>query len=455
MSDVNTPLWTPSEERKAGSVMREFADFCEERHRLKFDDYETLHGWSVDESTEFWSALWDFAPVVGDKGTCGIVNETAMPGAQFFPDARMSFAQNMLAKTGSEPAIFFRGEDKAKFQLSWDELHAMVSKLQQAFVDAGVKKGDRIAAMMPNMPQTIACMLAANSLGAIWSSCSPDFGEQGVLDRFLQIEPILFVACDGYWYNGKKIDVSVKLQKVAPEIGAVATIIVPYLGTAEEVATSIENAVVLDALLEPYAAKPVEFELLPFNHPLYILFSSGTTGIPKCIVHSQGGVLMQHLKEHLLHCNVREGERVFYFTTCGWMMWNWLVSSLACKATLMLYDGSPFYPDGNVIFDYAQEEKFNFFGTSAKFIDAVRNEGRRPIETHDLSSVHTIASTGSPLSPENFDFVYDGIMKDVHLASVSGGTDIVACFVCAVPWKPVYSGEIQGPALGMGHLSRQ
>lgn len=449
MSKAVTPLWTPSAERQKNSVMRAFADFCASKHGQSFPDYDALHHWSVDCNDDFWNALWDFTGIVGDKGSGVTENETAIPGAKFFADARLSFAENMLSKTGSEPAIIFRGEDKATMRLSWDELHAMVSKLQQAFSDLGVKRGDRVAAMMPNMPQTVACMLAANSLGAIWSSCSPDFGEQGVLDRFLQIEPSLFIACDGYWYNGKRIEVAEKLQTVSPKIAAIKTIIVPYLGQADDVAKVLDNGVVLDSLIEPYQAKPVQFLRLPFDHPLYILFSSGTTGVPKCIVHAQGGVLLQHLKEHMLHCNIREGERVFYFTTCGWMMWNWLVTSLACKATLMLYDGSPFYPDGNVIFDYAEQERFNFFGTSAKFIDAVRNEGRRPIDTHDLSSVHTIASTGSPLSPENFEFVYDGIKQDVHLASVSGGTDIVACFVCAVPWQAVFSGEIQGPALGM------
>ena len=260
---------------------------------------------------------------------------------------------------------------------------------------------------------------------------------------------MIFIACDGYWYNGKQIDISDKLAIISPALTAKKTIILPYLESADTVAQGLEKGVTLSAFLEPYEAKEVIFESLPFAHPLYILFSSGTTGIPKCIVHGQGGVLLQHLKEHRLHCNVSAGDRVFYFTTCGWMMWNWLVSGLAAQATLMLYDGSPFYPDGAAIFDFAEQEKFNFFGTSAKFIDAVRNEGRRPIDTHDLSSVATIASTGSPLSPENFAFVYDGIKKDVHLASVSGGTDIVACFVCAVPWNPVYSGEIQGPALGM------
>ncbi|MGI9365882.1 MAG: acetoacetate--CoA ligase [Rhizobiaceae bacterium] len=445
----NTPLWTPSESRVQNSRMRHFADYCGGQVSADFPTYESLHDWSVADPAAFWSAMWDYGDVVGEKGERIIQDEEKLPGARFFPDARISFAENLLRKTGSDPAVVFRGEDKVRSTYSWDELHALVSRLQQAFLAEGVKSGDRIAAMVPNTPETIACMLAANSIGAIWSSCSPDFGEQGVLDRFGQIEPALFIACDGYWYNGKQIDVAKKLKAIVPHLASDKTVILPYVGGGDDLAHSLDGGVTLQNFLKGYEARKVEFERLPFSHPLYILFSSGTTGVPKCIVHGQGGTLIQHLKEHMLHCNIQSGDRVFYFTTCGWMMWNWLVTALASQATVMLYDGSPFYPGANAIFDYASEEQFTFFGTSAKFIDAVRNSGCRPIETHDLSSVQTIASTGSPLSPENFSFVYEGIKDDIHLASVSGGTDIVACFVGAVPWNPVYIGEIQGATLGL------
>ena len=333
--------------------------------------------------------------------------------------------------------------------MSWDELTALVSRLQQAFRAHGVQKGDRIAAMMPNMPETIACMLACASIGAIWSSCSPDFGVQGVLDRFGQIEPRLFIASDGYWYNGKRQEVTAKLVEISAALRPNATIIVPLLDDARAAADAVAGAVTLADLIAAYPAKAVEYEPLPFAHPLYILFSSGTTGIPKCIVHSAGGTLLQHLKEQRLHCGITPGERLFYFTTCGWMMWNWLASGLAVGATLCLYDGSPFHPDGNVIFDYAADEKFAVLGTSAKFIDAVRKAGLEPARTHDLSSLRLMTSTGSPLSPEGFSFVYEGIKPDVHLASISGGTDIVSCFVLGNPALPVWRGEIQGPGLGM------
>jgi acetoacetyl-CoA synthetase len=446
---TDTPLWSPDQRKLEDSPWMAFAGFAGERSGLSLTDPLALQDWSVTDREGFWSALWDFCGVRGDKGDRIVENGDAMPGARFFPDARLNFAENLLTRSGSEPAILFRAEDKLARQMSWDELAALVSRLQQAFRAHGVGEGDRIAAMMPNMPETVACMLAAASIGAIWSSCSPDFGVQGVLDRFGQIEPKLFISCDGYWYNGKRQEVADKLTAIAAALKPEATVIVPLLDDAEAVAGAVKGAVTLADFIAAFPAKRVTFESLLFSHPLYILFSSGTTGIPKCIVHSAGGTLLQHLKEHRLHCGIEPGERLFYFTTCGWMMWNWLVSGLAAGATLCLFDGSPFAPDGNVLFDYAAQERFAVLGTSAKFIDAVRKAGLEPARTHDLSSLRLLTSTGSPLSPEGFSFVYEGIKPDVHLASISGGTDIVSCFVLGNPALPVWRGEIQGPGLGM------
>jgi acetoacetyl-CoA synthetase len=448
MSD--TPLWSPSQEKVAQSNLTAFAAKAERIAGRPLSDYAGLHRWSIEERGAFWSLVWDEFGVIGEKGGRDLVDGDRMPGARFFPDATLNFAENLLRKTGADDAIVFRGEDKVEKRLSWDELHALVSRLQQALTAAGVRAGDRVAAMLPNMPEAVAAMLAVTSLGAVWSSCSPDFGERGVLDRFGQIEPTVFFAVDGYWYNGKPVDVSEKVAAVASQLpGVRKTIVVDYLGKADAVAASTPRGESLAAAIRPFAAKPVTFERVPFGHPLYILFSSGTTGIPKCIVHSVGGTLLQHIKEHRLHGDIREGDRVFYFTTLGWMMWNWLVSGLASGATLLLFDGSPFAPNGNVLFDYADAEKMTYFGTSAKFIDALRKSGLEPKKTHDLSTVRTISSTGSPLAPEGFRFVYDGIKEDVHLASISGGTDIVSCFVLGIPTLPVWTGEIQGAGLGM------
>jgi acetoacetyl-CoA synthetase len=448
MSEV--PLWSPSPAAVAASPMTAFMKAAARASGKDIGDYDRLHQWSVEDREAFWSLVWDQCGVIGEKGGRVTVDGDRMPGASFFPDARLNFAENLLRKKGSGDAIVFRGEDKVSRRLSWDDLHALVSRMQQLFRAEGVKPGDRIAGMMPNLPETVAAMLAATSLGAIWSSCSPDFGVQGVLDRFGQIEPVLFIAPDGYWYAGKRIDVGEKVAAAMARMPSVRkALIVDYLGAAEEVAKAAPRAEPLAAALSGFAPAEVTFERLPFSHPLYILYSSGTTGIPKCIVHSVGGTLIQHLKEHRLHCGIVEGDRFFYFTTCGWMMWNWLVSGLASGATLLLYDGSPFHPDGRVLFDFAEAEKMTYFGTSAKFIDAVHKSGLRPIDTHDLSTVRLISSTGSPLSPDSFVFVYEGIKKDVHLASISGGTDIVSCFVLGIPTKPVWVGEIQGPALGM------
>ncbi|WP_234188899.1 acetoacetate--CoA ligase [Shinella sp. NM-101] len=442
------PLWEPTAAILAASPMALFMKAAGRAAGRDFATYDALHAWSVEDRAAFWSAVWDECGAVGEKGAVPMEHGDRMLEARFFPEGRLNFAENLLKKTGAGDAIVFRGEDKVSYRWSWDELRARVSKLQQAFAALGVGQGDRVAAMMPNMPETIACMLAVASLGAIWSSCSPDFGEQGVLDRFGQIEPRLFIACDAYWYAGKLQDVSAKVKAVAGKLGA-PVVVVHYAGDAEALAAGLPDGRTLDALTAHYEARPLIFAQLPFRHPLYILFSSGTTGVPKCIVHSAGGTLLQHLKEHRLHCGLVEDERLFYFTTCGWMMWNWLVSGLAVGATLCLFDGSPFHPDGNVLFDYAAAEKFAVFGTSAKYIDAVRKGGFTPVTTHDLSSLRLLTSTGSPLSPEGFSFVYEGIKPDVQLASISGGTDIVSCFVLGIPLKPVWRGEMQGPGLGL------
>jgi acetoacetyl-CoA synthetase len=442
------PLWSPSDASVAESPMTFFRQWCASRFGVELADHDAFHQWSIHDRAAFWSAVWDYCEIKGEKGARDLIHGDSMLEARFFPDAKLNFAENLLSRSGSDAALLFRGEDKSSYSWSWDELTAHVSRLQQAYQAMGIGKGDRIAAMMPNMPETIALMLAAASIGAIWSSCSPDFGEQGVLDRFGQIEPKLFITCDGYWYNGKLQDVAAKVCAIEPKLG-VPVLVIPYAGDATKLVSSLKNGRALADFIAPYDAKPVTYELLPFSHPLYILFSSGTTGVPKCIVHSAGGTLLQHLKEQRFHCGLKAGEKLFYFTTCGWMMWNWLVSGLASGATLCLFDGSPFAPNGNVLWDYAADEQFTIFGTSAKYIDALRKEGVTPIKTHDLSALRVVTSTGSPLSPEGFAFVYDGIKADVQLSSISGGTDIVSCFVLGNPVKPVWSGEIQGPGLGL------
>lgn len=442
------PLWSLPEVDRHKTPMFAFMQHCNARYGLSLVDFPTLHAWSIADRESFWTAVWDFCGIKGSRGERSLVDGDDMLEARFFPDAKLNFAENLLSGAGEADALIFRGEDRVRDRWSWDRLAGEVSRLQQAYRAAGIGEGDRIAAMMPNMPETIACMLAAASIGAIWSSCSPDFGEQGVMDRFGQIEPRLFIACSGYWYNGKPQAVADKVQSVAQRLG-VPALIVPYAGDADALAAAIPGAATLDAFLAPFKPKAVEYVAVPFAHPLFILFSSGTTGVPKCIVHSTGGTLLQLVKEHRLHCGVRPGEKVFYFTTCGWMMWNWLVVGLAAGATLCLYDGSPFAPDGNVLFDYAEAEQFAIFGTSAKYIDALRKHGLAPLATHDLAHLRLITSTGSPLSPEGFSFVYSGIKPDVQLASISGGTDIVSCFVLGNPLQPVWRGEIQGAGLGL------
>ncbi len=444
------PIWRPAPAALAAHPMRAFATEAARVAGRPLDTYAALHAWSIEDRAQFWSLVWDFAGVLGEKGEQALIDGNQMPGAHFFPDGRLNFAENLMRRGDDGDAIVFRGEGGATRRLSWRELAALVSRLQQAFTAAGVGAGDRVVGLLPNVPEAIAAMLAAASLGAVWSSASPDFGVDGVVDRFGQIEPKVLVACDGYRYAGKTIDLGDRLAAILPRLPTLAaTIVVPFIGRADAIATVLHGAGTLDEALAPFEARPVAFERFPFAHPLFILFSSGTTGVPKCIVHSAGGTLLQHLKEHRLHSGIGEGDRVFYFTTLGWMMWNWLASALASGATLMLFDGAPFHNSPATLFDYAEDERFTFFGTSAKFIDAVKKAGYRPVDRHDLGALRTIASTGSPLAPESFDFVYDAINPDVHLASISGGTDIVSCFVLGVPTEPVWRGEIQGPGLGM------
>ncbi|WP_244490784.1 acetoacetate--CoA ligase [Aureimonas frigidaquae] len=445
-------VWQPTAERVAATGMTAFRRAVADRIGRPLDDTPALHQWSLSEPEAFWSAIWDHFDVVGDKGERVLVDAEAMPGARFFPDATLNFAENLLARPGAPDAdaIVFRAEDKLQDRWSWARLEAEVSRLQQAFQAAGIVPGDRIAAYLPNVPFAIAAMLAATSIGAVWSSASPDFGPRGVLDRFGQIAPRLLLTADGYWYAGKENPLAEKLAAIRPELPSVEGVIVLDLcGRAAATAAALPDGVTADDFLAGFAPRALHFERLPFDHPLYILFSSGTTGVPKCIVHRAGGVLLQHLKEHALHSDVRAGDRLFYFTTLGWMMWNWLASGLGVGATLLLYDGSPFHPAPSVLFDYAQDERMTHFGTSAKYIDAIKKAGLRPVDTHALPALRAMMSTGSPLVAESFDYVYEAIGADLHLASISGGTDIVSCFVLGDPTRPVRRGEIQGPGLGL------
>ncbi len=453
---MQKPIWSSSTESRSSTNMVRFREHINSHYDESFTSYQELHAWSIKKSDAFWSQIWDFCGVVGLKGARFIEHGETMLETTFFPDARLNYAENLLSNPdilASDDALVFWGEDKVKQRLSWRELRGSVSQMTQALRASGVGQGDRVAAYMPNIPETIIVMLATSSIGAIWSSCSPDFGVQGVLDRFGQIKPTILVAADGYFYNGKEIDNIEKVSEIAAELPSLERVlVVPYLrrniGRAASLG-EIPLAVLYQDYLDRYTAKAIDFAQLPFDHPLCILYSSGTTGAPKCIVHGAGGTLLQHLKEHQLHSDVKPADRVFYFTTCTWMMWNWLVSGLASGATLLLYDGSPFYPSSTVLFDLAEQEAMTHFGTSAKYIDALKNTKVCVKEGYDLSSLRVMCSTGSPLVAESFDYVYEEVKHDVYLASISGGTDIISCFVLGDPSSDLYRGEIACKGLGM------
>ncbi len=443
---ADEPLWRPSPERAAATRIMAFA---RARGFEGEDAIRRLWAWSVERRADFWAEVWRGFDVRASRGAEVVLeNPDAMPGARWFVGARLNFAENLLRREDDTPAIVAYAEGRPRREVSWRALHRMVQSLRAALAREGVGVGDRVAAYMPNVPETIALMLATSSLGATFSSTSPEFGTTGVLDRFGQIEPKVLVTVDGYRYGGKPFDIRPKVREIAGRLPSlVRTVVLPWLEETPDLA-GIPRAVLFDDFLvaDP---PPLEFVQLPFDHPLYVLYSSGTTGKPKAIVHGQGGTLLKHLCEQGLHTDLRAGQKIFYYTTCGWMMWNWLASALALEATVVLYDGNPFHPSPAVLWEMAEREGLHYFGTSAKYIDALRKSGLEPGRRFDLSALRAVLSTGSPLLPENFDWVYAAIKRDLHLASISGGTDIVGCFVLGNPAGPVWRGEIQMRGLGM------
>ena len=451
MSSSPGPLWTPSPDRVRRARISAFILEANARFGLGLSDHHSLYAWSIAARAEFWRLVWDFCGVRGDPGATVVLDGDRMPGARWFPDARLNFSENLLRRRDDGDAIVFRGEDRVRRRMSHRQLYGEVARVARALHAYGVRAGDRVAAILPNMPEAIVAMLASASLGATWCSCSPDFGVQGVVDRFGQIAPKMLFAVSGYYYNGQVFDCLDKLRGIAARLGTLErVVVVPYAPgdlTATDDLPQVESW--SDFVAAGEDAGEIAFARLPFDHPLFIMFSSGTTGAPKCIVHGAGGTLLQHLKEHVLHTDVRRDDRIFYFATCAWMMWNWHVSGLAAEATLLLYDGSPFYPGPEVLFDYADTERMTIFGASAKYLEAVVKSGIVPRSSHSLESVRTMLSTGSPLSPQSFDFVYENIKPDICLSSISGGTDIISCFALGSPILPIWRGEMQCRGLGM------
>jgi acetoacetyl-CoA synthetase len=442
MSEI---LWRPDVERVAATNLNAFRIWLGTTRGVALADFPALWRWSVEDMPGFWTAFWDFAGIVGERGGVALENAAAMPGARFFPEARLCYAETVLRHQGDRPAIVFRGEDGRRIAWSRDELRAQAAGFAAGLEALGLATGDRVAAYLPDIPHAAAAMLGTNAAGGTWSSCSPDFGPSGVLDRFGQIEPTVLVAADGYHYGGKTFRNAARIREVMAGLPTVKRlVIVNFIGDDE--ALAIPGAVAWDAFC--VAGATLAFKRLPFTHPLYILYSSGTTGKPKCIVHGAGGVLLKHASEHLLHTDLKPDDRLFYFTTLGWMMWNWQISGLMAGATLLLFDGNPFHPSPAALFDIAESERMTIFGTSAKYIDGIAKVGLKPRETHDLSALRAMLSTGSPLAPESFDYVYRDVKPEIGLYSISGGTDVVGCFALGNPMGPVRRGELSTRALG-------
>ena len=443
-------LWQPSEERVRNSNMYRFMSFVNDRHEQTFADYDGLYAWSVNHIPEFWAAVWDFVGIQASRGYDRVIDhEHKMPGAKWFPGARLNFAENLLRFRDDSVALIFKGEDHPTVKMTYAELYDEVARLAKSLKACGVGVGDRVVGFMPNMPAAVTAMLAATSIGAVWSSCSPDFGIKGVLDRFGQIKPkVLFVA-NGYFFKGKSLDSLSRVAEIIKDLPSIEkVVVVPYTESEPDI-SGLRNAVHYKDFRAPESGLKIQFEQLPFEHPLYIMFTSGTTGLPKCMVQSAGGILIHHLKELILHTNLKREDTIFYFTTCGWMMWNWLVSSLALGARIMLYDGTPFYPGPEALWKMAQDERISIFGTSAKYLAAVEKARVKPREKFDLKPLKAILSTGSPLSIESFEYVYRDIKDDLVLSSISGGTDIISCFALGNPIGPVYAGALQCRGLGM------
>ena len=453
----HAPLWKPTQEELDAARLSHFQHWVAARYQMHFEGYEDLHRWSVSEPEAFWQSLWDYFDIVGNKGAITVQHIERMPGARWFPEAKLNFAQNLLRYADETPeaiALSIHNENGPQGRLTYADLKNQVASLATHLRSQGISKGDRVAAVTTNSEHAIIAMLAATSIGAVWSSCSPDFGVSGILDRFTQIAPKALIACTHYMYAGKTIDCRQKLDEVIGNLDTLTTVISfnPVEPTkCEALAHNRQaiNTMTWDQCLDVTQAQALSFEPLAFNDPLYILYSSGTTGKPKCIVHGVGGTLVQHLKELAFHSDVGQGSKLFYFTTCGWMMWNWYISGLALGATIVAYDGSPFHPEQTVLFDLAEKEAINVFGVSAKYFAAAEKFGIKPVNTHTLTSVRGILSTGSPLVPESFDYIYRDVAPHARVSSISGGTDIVSCFALGVPTLPVYRGELQSPGLGM------